>query len=148
VRALWLVLLVVGCERVRFRTNIDDSGVVSETGRDTWSIPHRVAGTWKGDAGVEWRAIVVRPKLPHADLVRLARALHHEFPEVFFDIYDDDAELPQLVEAHGNDDALSKTWREAHALGTVAGTVTTVDGGLEIRDVQLFEWRSFGSTKL
>ncbi|MGZ6096173.1 MAG: hypothetical protein ACXWUG_29295 [Polyangiales bacterium] len=140
--ALALVLLL-GCRKQQVVAP-EDAGPP----RETWSIPHRVAGTWTGEGGVNWEAIVVHPGMSHADLLRLARLLHQTKPKTFFDVYDDDAELPALIAAQGNDDALPKKWREAHALGTVAGTVTVSDGGLEIREIQLFEWRSFRTTKL
>ena len=106
----------------------------------------RVAGTWKRD-GVEWRAIVIA-NVPRAELRRLSRSLHADNPTVFFDIYDDDAELPKLVAANGDDDSLSTKWREAHAVGTIAGTVSTMDGKIVVKSVQLYEWRTQSTTPL
>ncbi len=97
--------------------------------------------------GVEWRVVVVG-NLPHGELVRLARTLHHDNPTVFFDLYDDDGELAKLVAAQGNDDVLSTDWREAHAVGTIAGSVAEKDGAILVRDVQLYEWRTGATTKL
>lgn len=143
VRVVCALVLIVGCSKPH-PPAIEDSGPA----RASWSIPHRVAGTWKGEGGVEWEAIVVHPAMSHADLVRLAHVLHAEKPTTFFDVYDDDTELPSLIEAHGNDDALPKAWREAHAVGSIAGAVTTSDGGAVVRDLQLIEWKSLRTTKL
>lgn len=107
---------------------------------------HRVFGTFTRE-GVEWRVLVIG-KLPHGELVRLARSLHREHPTTFFDLYDDDAELQKLIDAKGNDDVLSTDWREAHAVGTIAGTVGMQGGSVVVRDVQLYEWRTGTTTKL
>ncbi len=96
---------------------------------------------------MEWRALVIA-NIPRAELKRLARSLHHAEPNVFFDLYDDDAELPKLVAARGDDDVLSTKWREAHAVGTIAGTVATVDGKVVVKNVQLYEWRTQQATPL
>jgi hypothetical protein len=107
---------------------------------------HRAAGSWTRD-GVEWRAVVIG-KLPRAELRRLAERLHSESPKVFFDLYDDDAELPKLVAAQGDDDVLTPAWREAHAIGTIAGTVGVTNGQVVIKNVQLYEWKTGESTPL
>jgi hypothetical protein len=107
---------------------------------------HREFGSFTRD-GVEWRVLVIG-KLPHGELVRLAKTLHHEHPKMFFDLYDDDAELQKLIDARGDDDVLSTSWREAHAVGTIAGTVGRKDGVIVVRDVQLYEWRTGATTKL
>lgn len=107
---------------------------------------HRVFGSFTRE-GVEWRVLVIG-RIPHGELVRLARSLHREHPKVFFDLYDDDAELQKLVDAKGNDDVLSTPWREAHAVGTIAGTVGVENGDVVVRDVQLYEWRTGATTKL
>lgn len=97
--------------------------------------------------GVEWKAVVIG-KLPRAELKRLAERLHQSEPKVFFDLYDDDAELPKLVAAKGDDDVLSTAWREAHAIGTIAGTVGVTNGQVVIKSVQLYEWKTGESTPL
>lgn len=107
---------------------------------------HRVAGSWTRD-GVEWRAVVIG-KLPRAELRALAQDLHKSEPKVFFDLYDDDAELGKLVAARGDDDVLSAAWREAHAIGTIAGTVGVTNGQTVIKNVQLYEWKTGESTPL
>lgn len=107
---------------------------------------HRVAGSWTRD-GVEWRAVVIG-KLPRAELKRLAQRLHTENPKVFFDVYDDDAEIPKLVAAQGDDDVLTPAWRDAHAIGTIAGTVGVTAGQVVIKNVQLYEWKTGESTPL
>ncbi len=109
---------------------------------------HRVAGSWTAEEGVEWRAIVIAKDVPRADLRRLARTLHADHPRTFFDVYDDDYELPKLVAAKGNDDALTPTWREAHAVGTIAGTVGNVQGQLVVKNVTLYEWKTNTTTPL
>lgn len=106
----------------------------------------RTAGTWKRD-GVEWRAVVIA-NVPRAELRRLARSLHQGNPSVFFDIYDDDAELSRLVAANGDDDVLSTKWREEHAVGTIAGTVSTIEGKIVVKSVQLYEWKTQSTTPL
>jgi hypothetical protein len=137
------LVLLLGCNKPR-AIAIEEAGPP----RESWTIPHRVAGTWTGEGSVTWEAIVVHPGMSHADLLRLARLLHAEKPKTFFDLYDDDAEIPALIAAQGNDDALPKKWREAHAVGTVAGTVSSGEAGLEVRELELIEWKSFRTTKL
>jgi hypothetical protein len=140
-RAVLLVLMLLSC---RARENAPDAAPLDLDARPL--TQHRVAGTWKRD-GVQWRAIVIG-NVPRAELKRLAHALHAENPSVFFDIYDDDAELPKLVAANGDDDALSTKWREAHAIGTIAGTVSTIDGKVVVKNVQLYEWKTQTTTPL
>jgi len=135
------MVLLLGCQR--------DPRPDSKPTLDLDARPaadHRVAGTWTRD-GVEWRAIVIG-KLPRAELKRLAANLHATEPKVFFDIYDDDAEVAKLVAAKGDDDVLSAPWREAHAIGTIAGTVGMTNGQVVIKSVQLYEWKTGESTPL
>lgn len=108
----------------------------------------RLAGHWTGEYGVEWRAVVLPKGTRAGDVRRYAKRLHARFPLVFFDMYDDDEELPKLVAAHGNDDALPKAWRDAHAIGTIAGSVKPIDGGVAVGGFQLFEWRTLKTTPL
>jgi hypothetical protein len=140
-RALVLLALVMGC---RSREGAPDVGTLNLEARPV--AQYRVAGAWKRD-GVEWRALVIA-NIPRAELKRLAVSLHATEPNVFFDIYDDDAELPKLVAANGDDDSLSTDWREAHAIGTIAGTVATVDGKIVVKSVQLYEWKTQQTTPL
>jgi hypothetical protein len=107
---------------------------------------HRVFGTFTKD-GVEWRVLVIG-NIPHGELLRIARSLHQESPKVFFDLYDDDTHLKKLIEANGDDDVLPAAWREAHAVGTIAGSVAQKNGETIVRDVQLYEWRTGATTKL
>jgi len=112
-------------------------------------IDHKVVGTWtQKDSNIEWRAIAIPKNTTHADLMRLVRTLHAQSPRVFFDIYDDDAELAKLVAAEGNDDVLPKAWREAHAIGTLSGEVKMIDGKATIARFQLVEWHDLVTTPL
>jgi NADPH:quinone reductase-like Zn-dependent oxidoreductase len=111
-------------------------------------VAHREAGRWKSAEGVDWRALVVPTSATHDDLVKLARWLRVESPSTFFDLYDDDAQIPALVAAAGNDDALPEAWRDAHAVATIAGTVGGTPQAPEVYDLQLFEWRTMQTTKL
>jgi hypothetical protein len=139
--ALVLAFMLGGC---RSRDAAPDAATLDLDARPV--AQYRVAGAWKRD-GVEWRALVIA-NIPRAELKRLARSLHATEPNVFFDIYDDDAELPKLVAANGDDDVLSTSWRETHAIGTIAGTVATVDGKIVVKSVQLYEWKTQQTTPL
>jgi hypothetical protein len=140
-RALVLVALLASC---RSESSAADAAPLQLDARPI--AQHRVFGTFRRE-GVEWRVLVIG-KIPHGELLRLARTLHHDDPNVFFDLYDDDAELKKLIDAKGNDDVLSTDWREAHAVGTIAGTVAVENASVVVRDVQLYEWRTGSTTKL
>jgi len=140
-RALLLVALLASCKEEKAAP---DAAPLDLDARPV--AQHRVFGTFTKDS-VEWRVLVIG-KLPRGELVRLARALHHEHPKVFFDLYDDDAELKKLLDAKGDDDVLPTAWREAHAVGTIAGSVAFEGGETKVRDVQLYEWRTGSTTKL
>jgi hypothetical protein len=144
-----IVVALLGCherEQVVFdAAAAPKPSAVSPPAPPTW----REAGRWTQKEGdVEWRAIVIAPNTPRSSLKRLARVLHTHYPTVFFDIYDDDAELGKLVAAKGDDDALPTEWREAHAVATIAGTVSVTDAGTTIASVQLYEWRTNTTTPL
>lgn len=140
-RALVVAALLLSC---RADKPSDDAAPLSLDARPV--AQHRVFGSFTRD-GVEWQVLVIG-RIPHGELLRLARALHHEHPQRFFDLYDDDRELQKLLDARGDDDVLSTPWREAHAVGTIAGTVGVADGGVRVRDVQLYEWRTGATTRL
>jgi hypothetical protein len=141
--------LLLGCRDASRVTDAAPSQPSAETGnlQSLAPIEHREAGKWvQKEGAIEWRAIVIPPRTTHADLLRLARSLHAQSPRVFFDLYDDDAELPKLVAAEGNDDALSKAWREAHAVGTLTAEVREADGSATVRHFQLVEWKTLETT--
>lgn len=109
---------------------------------------YRDLGHWTGAEGVEWHALVIAPETTHKDLMELARRLRYRAPTTFFDLYDDGAELPKLIAARGNDDALPEEWRQAHAVATIAGAVSTTEEAIDVSGVTLFEWRTGATTKL
>lgn len=137
-----VVALALGCSRAQ--EAVPDAAPLDLAARPVSQF--KVAGTFRRD-GVEWRVLVIA-NIPRAELRRLARSLHVANPNVFFDIYDAEDELPKLLAANGDDDALSTPWREAHAVGTIAGTVGTADGKIVVKNVQLYEWKTGTSTPL
>ncbi len=124
----------------------DGAGLPSAAPAPSVGIGYREAGTWTSAEGVEWRAIVVPAGASHGALMRLAHRLHLDMPTTFFDVFDDDAELPKLIAAKGDDDALPHAWRETHEIATIAGTVGSQGGVVTVSGVKLFEWKTMETT--